>query len=176
MDERVELDVVLPHPPERVWRALTDSDVLAVWLLPNDFKPRIGLRFGFSPANSSTRIACRIVELEPRRRLAYTWREREEDLPDLVTWTLEPVEAGTRLRLEHVRAVAAPVASAGPAPAALTPLVTTTLWCGAAIRLSGLLAGGFVMGRAVPISSGAVTSAVSIRRVDSVRRGGVRCG
>jgi uncharacterized protein YndB with AHSA1/START domain len=44
-----------------------------------------------------------VVELEAPHRLAYTWRENPEAAPDLVTWVLEPVEAGTRLRLEHTR-------------------------------------------------------------------------
>ena len=33
----VEVDEVLPHPPERVWQALTDPALLARWLMPNDF-------------------------------------------------------------------------------------------------------------------------------------------
>jgi uncharacterized protein YndB with AHSA1/START domain len=36
-----------PHPVERVWAALTSSDALAVWLMPNDFKPVVGHRFTF---------------------------------------------------------------------------------------------------------------------------------
>src|SRR5438045_3841323 len=35
------------HPPERVWRALTDADAMAAWLMPNDFKPLLGHRFQF---------------------------------------------------------------------------------------------------------------------------------
>jgi uncharacterized protein YndB with AHSA1/START domain len=172
MSGRVEMDVVLPHPPERVWRALTDSATLAEWLMPNDFRPRIGYRFGFARGRGLSRIACQVVEMEPERRLAFTWRERPDDLPDLVTWTVEPVEGGTRLRVEHVQASPEPVLASA---AALAPLVTSVLWCGAAIRLEALLAGRLVMGRVVPVSGGAPVNAVSIRRVDSIVRGRVRC-
>ena len=175
MDARVELDVELPHPPKRVWKALTDSSLLAEWLLPNDFRPRIGYRFRFSRPKTGARIACKVIEMEAERRLAFTWRERPEDLPDLVTWTLEPVEAGARLRIEHVQASPAPVASGTAGPSVAAPLATSVLWCGAAICLTGLLAGRFVMGRAVPVSSGGIVNAVSIRRVDSGMRGYVRC-
>ncbi len=43
-----------------------------------------------------------MVELDAPHRLAYLWHSEEESLPTLVTWTLEPVEAGTRLRVEHI--------------------------------------------------------------------------
>ncbi len=106
MSARVEMDVVLPHAPEQVWRALTEAGALAEWLMPNDFKPRLGHQFRFRPRRGRDRglrgeVRCEVVELEAPRRLAYTWREQPEQTPDLVTWTLEPVEAGTRLRLEH---------------------------------------------------------------------------
>ena len=168
MSARVEMDVVLPHSPERVWRALTDRQWLAEWLMPNDFEPRIGLRFRFRPpsgrgALAAPPIACQVVEVVPGERLAYSWRERPDDLPDLVTWTLEPVEAGTRLRLEHCAPLTV-TASAGP---------HASLWCGAAIRLEGLLFGLVVMGRAIPAGCD-VVRAVSVRRLDG-ERGAVIC-
>ena len=32
----------MAHPPERVWRALTQSELIAEWLMTNDFKPAVG--------------------------------------------------------------------------------------------------------------------------------------
>jgi uncharacterized protein YndB with AHSA1/START domain len=108
MSKLVRLDVVLPQPPERVWRAITDARALAKWLMPNDFRPRLGHRFRFRPkrdraAEDRSVIQCEVVELDAPHRLAYTWRESSAEAPDLVTWVLEPVEAGTRVRLEHTR-------------------------------------------------------------------------
>jgi uncharacterized protein YndB with AHSA1/START domain len=108
MSKQVQMDVVLPQPPERVWRAITDSQALAQWLMPNDFRPRVGHRFCFQPKRDREKretnvIECEVVELDAPHRLAYTWRESAESAPDLVTWVLEPVEAGTRVRLEHTR-------------------------------------------------------------------------
>ena len=102
------MDIVLPQPPEQVWRAITDAKALAKWLMPNDFHPRIGHRFRFQPKRDREKrregvIECEVIELDAPHRLAYTWRESAEGAPDLVTWVLEPVEAGTRVRLEHTR-------------------------------------------------------------------------
>ena len=45
MGRTIEKDVWYPHPPARVWMALTDRDALARWLMPNDFEPRVGREF-----------------------------------------------------------------------------------------------------------------------------------
>lgn len=101
----IRLTRKLDHPPQRVWRALTDPDALAEWLMPNDFKPMLGHRFQFrSKPMPGWRgfVDCEVVELEPPRRLAYTWIGDEDwDAPTLVRWTLEPDGAGTLLVLEH---------------------------------------------------------------------------
>lgn len=96
----VRLDVVYPRPPEHVWRALTNPDTLAKWLLPNDFAPRLGYRFTFR--DGRRRIHCEVTALDEARRLTYTWQRGQEPL-SVVTWTLEPVQDGqaTRVRLTH---------------------------------------------------------------------------
>src|SRR5438477_6185685 len=98
MSKQVRMDVVLAQPPERVWRALTEAQALAAWLLPNNFRPRLGHRFQFTrkpgrQEGEGDAIQCEVVELEAPCRLAYTWRENPKEAPDLVTWILEPVEA-----------------------------------------------------------------------------------
>ena len=101
----VRMERVFRHPPEKVWRALTDPRALSQWLLPTDFRAELGYRFRFrqrSEQGQLKRIDCRVVELEAPYRLAYLWHSEEENLPTLVTWTLEPVEAGTCLRVEHI--------------------------------------------------------------------------
>jgi uncharacterized protein YndB with AHSA1/START domain len=98
------MEVVYPYPPERVWRALTDSRILAKWLLPNDFEPRLGHRFHFvGKAAGAARetIQCEVIELQPPHRLSYTWLSSSDPVLTVVTWVLETVAEGTRLRLEH---------------------------------------------------------------------------
>jgi uncharacterized protein YndB with AHSA1/START domain len=136
------MDIVLPQPPEKVWRALTDARALAQWLMPNDFHPRLGHRFRFTPERDRKRenggaIQCEVVELEAPCRLAYTWRETPTEAPDLVTWVLEPVEAGTRVRLEHTRLTDLRAC----ASAALYPADSSAVPAELVSRLTAFLAG-----------------------------------
>ena len=48
--DSIELEVDYPHPIARVWRALTESEALGSWLMPNDFQPRLSQRFTFCTA------------------------------------------------------------------------------------------------------------------------------
>jgi uncharacterized protein YndB with AHSA1/START domain len=101
----IRREVVYPHPPERVWRALTDPDVLASWLMPNDIDPQVGHRFTFrtKPAPGFDGIVrCEVLEADPPHRLVYTWAGGPTKAkPTTVAWTLSRVEGGTRLTLEH---------------------------------------------------------------------------
>lgn len=102
-DDGIVLDVTYPHPIERVWQAITDSEALATWLMPNDFVPRVGHTFTFERRADGGWVGtvhCEVVTLEPPRRLAYTWQGG--NLPTtLVTFSLTPEDGGTHLRLEH---------------------------------------------------------------------------
>lgn len=99
-------EVVYPHPVERVWRALTEPETLARWLMANDFAPEVGREFRFhsTPQRGwDGTVHGTVTEVDPMRRLAYTWLggANASGEPTTVTWTLEPTSVGTRLRLEH---------------------------------------------------------------------------
>jgi uncharacterized protein YndB with AHSA1/START domain len=100
----IEVDEYLPHPPAKVWRALTDPDRLARWLMPNDFAPVLGHRFTFrsraQPAYGFDGVVhCEGLDLEPERLLRFAWRGGRLDTT--VTWTLRAEGRGTRLLLVH---------------------------------------------------------------------------
>ncbi len=93
----------LPHPPEKVWRALTDPALLTEWLLPVvDLHLQPGAEFMFKtqpyPGWDGT-VNCRILESEPQQRLSYTWVVGDMVLDTVVTFTLTPTASGTRLSL-----------------------------------------------------------------------------
>lgn len=86
-----------PYPPEKIWRALTQPQLIEEWLMKNDFKPAEGHSFSLS-ANWGT-VDCRVGTVEQNRTLSYTWDTK--DLKSIVTWTLTPTGAGTRLRMQQ---------------------------------------------------------------------------
>lgn len=99
-------EVFYEHPIERVWQALTDRHALSAWLMETDFEPELGRAFQFRdhnldvPDNTGV-ISCRVVEIEPPRRLAYTWASPPKLQSTLVTWSLDPEPPGTRVLLVH---------------------------------------------------------------------------
>ncbi|MGV6873658.1 SRPBCC family protein [Pseudochelatococcus sp. B33] len=92
----VERDI--PHPPEKIWRALTQPHLIGEWLMQNDFKPEEGHRFKLSADWGS--VDCEVQAVEPARTLSYTWDTK--DLKSVVTWTLTPTGTGTHLRMEQL--------------------------------------------------------------------------
>ncbi|MFG2056081.1 SRPBCC domain-containing protein [Micromonospora sp. NPDC048930] len=100
----IAVDQFLAHPPTKVWQALTDSDLLARWLMPNDFRPVPGHRFTFRTTPRPDQgfdglVHCELLELDEPHRLRWSWRGGRLDT--VVTWTLVPEGRGTRLFLEH---------------------------------------------------------------------------
>jgi len=97
----------MPHAPEKIWRALTGAALIADWLMENDFEPVVGRKFQFRarPMPGWSGVTnCKVVEVEPPRRLAYRWgdgSESESGLKTLVTWTLTPTATGTLVRMEQ---------------------------------------------------------------------------
>ncbi|MDH7975515.1 SRPBCC domain-containing protein [Sphingomonas sp. AR_OL41] len=88
----------IAHPPEKVWRALTQQQLIAEWLMQNDFALAVGHRFTLR-ADWGV-VDCEVEAVEPNRLLAYSWAA--QGLESVVTWTLTPLATGTRLRIEQV--------------------------------------------------------------------------
>lgn len=97
----LSLEFDLSHPPEKVWRALTDPALLEKWLLPVigfDLTPGAAFTFKTQPyPNWDGTVNCRMLEIEPMRRLRYAWTV--PFLETVVTFTLAPTASGTRLSL-----------------------------------------------------------------------------
>ena len=128
MKRTIKLKTVFPHPPEKVWQALTDAELLGTWFMQNDIKPELNRYFTFrmAPQKGWDGIThCEITSLEPLKHITYTYRGEatgekalacagiHSDAADKVTkgifakldtvlsFTLEPTCGGTVLSLEH---------------------------------------------------------------------------
>ena len=100
--QTISFEFDLPHPPEKVWRALTDPVLLAEWLMPVfGFKLEPGAAFTFKTPQSHPgwdgTVNCEFVEIEAGRKLSYKWTV--PFLDTVVSFTLTPSETGTRLSL-----------------------------------------------------------------------------
>ena len=87
----------VPFPPEKVWRALTQPQLIEKWLMKNDFKPVVDHAFTLRADWGA--VDCKVLAVEPDKTLSYTWAAY--GLESIVTWTLTPTSAGTRLRMEQ---------------------------------------------------------------------------
>ena len=94
----------IAHPPERLWRALTQPHLMEEWLMKNDFKPDVGHRFNLRGDWGGV-LDCEVLTVDPGKTLSYTWDFKHDDaaydLKSVVTFTLTPTSKGTHLRMEQ---------------------------------------------------------------------------
>jgi uncharacterized protein YndB with AHSA1/START domain len=105
----IRADEFYPHPPAAVWRALTEPELIARWLMPvKDFRLKVGQEYimNGTPMPSigfSGTVAARVLAVEPEKLLRISWRDAAGQAPGefTVTWKLEPEGTGTRVFLEQ---------------------------------------------------------------------------
>ncbi len=121
--DAVICEVQIAAPAEKIFQALTSGDLLMRWWNGEggpcrvkvwEFEPRLGGRMrhvaydptGQMKVNGVTEfeIEGEVVEFDPPRTLAYTWRANFHSLPQhrtLVRWELSPVADGTLVKMTH---------------------------------------------------------------------------
>lgn len=97
----VAYEELLPHPIEAVWSELTNRASISDWLMATeDFKPAVGCRFRMK--RSAGWVDAEVLEIEPPRRMVWSWSVDDSNPPSKVTFMLGREGSGTRLRLRHV--------------------------------------------------------------------------
>ena len=98
-------EIWIDASPERVFPYLVEPELLTTWIGEetwNDPRPGGIFRLKF---NSENVVRGEFVEVDPPRRVVYTWgSEERESLPagsTTVAFDLEPENGGTRVRLRH---------------------------------------------------------------------------
>jgi uncharacterized protein YndB with AHSA1/START domain len=100
------IERVFAHPPEKLWRALTVSPLLAQWMMNNDFEPVAGHKFQFRAEpmpNWNGIVDCEVLIVDPLKSLTYSWGVggSESGMQWVVEWTLTPADGGTHVRMEQ---------------------------------------------------------------------------
>jgi uncharacterized protein YndB with AHSA1/START domain len=98
------------HPVEMVWEYLTTSELMAQWLMKNNFQPMVGHDFQFRTGPIASLdfdgiFHCKVLEIDPLKKLSYSWQsgpgEGKITLESVVTWSLQPKDNGTEVFLDH---------------------------------------------------------------------------
>ncbi|MEU3254117.1 SRPBCC domain-containing protein [Streptomyces sp. NPDC006997] len=106
----MRVDQFLPHPPAKVWRALTDPELLARWQMPGaaDFRLEVGHRYRMTSVprphtRFSGAVDVQVLAYDAQRMLRLRWADADPANPVdwTITWTLEQEGRGTRLFLVH---------------------------------------------------------------------------
>jgi len=91
-------------PVARVWKALTNVDQMRVWYFDlKEFKPQVGFEFEFIVEHEGNTYhhLCKVTEVVPQKKIAYTWRYKGQPGDSLVTFELFGEGERTRLKLTH---------------------------------------------------------------------------
>jgi uncharacterized protein YndB with AHSA1/START domain len=102
--EAVVIERTFNAPVARVWKALTDVQEMRQWYFDlKEFKPEVGFEFEFVVEHEGNKYhhLCKITEVSPQKKIAYTWRYKGEVGESLVTFELSPDGDKTRLKLTH---------------------------------------------------------------------------
>ena len=102
--EEITIEHTFEAPVAQVWKALTAVEQMRQWYFDlKEFKPEPGFEFEFVVEHEgvSYHHLCRITEVIPQQRIAYTWRYKGEPGDSLVTFELLPEGNKTRLKLTH---------------------------------------------------------------------------
>jgi uncharacterized protein YndB with AHSA1/START domain len=102
--ETVVVERTFQAPIAKVWKALTDVDQMREWFFDlKGFKPEVGFEFGFVVEHDGNTYdhRCKVTEVIPQKKIAYTWRFEGHEGNSLVTIELSPDGDKTRLKLTH---------------------------------------------------------------------------
>jgi uncharacterized protein YndB with AHSA1/START domain len=95
---------VFDAPVETVWKAVTTPGQMSRWYFElADFKPEVGFEFGFvvQHAGNTYDHRCKVTEVAPQKKIAYTWRYHGHEGESLVTFELFREGGKTKVRLTH---------------------------------------------------------------------------
>jgi uncharacterized protein YndB with AHSA1/START domain len=103
-NEPFVIERIYNAPVSRVWQAITDRDQMKQWYFElAEFKAEVGFEFTFTggPEDRKYLHLCQITEVEPGRKLIYSWRYDGYEGNSFVTWELFAEGDKTRLKLTH---------------------------------------------------------------------------
>jgi uncharacterized protein YndB with AHSA1/START domain len=103
----VVISRALAAAPERVFAAFTDADALTAWFWPSTWDtsvrsdPIVGGRYHIRSEQNQIGVSGTFTTLTPFTFIAFTWKWDGESAESVVSVTIEPMESGSTVTLEH---------------------------------------------------------------------------
>lgn len=110
MTNSINHSLFFPNPPQAVWEYLTNSELMELWLMKNDFQPIVDHEFQFRTGplpqfDFDGIVYCKVLEIVPNKKLVYSWKGGPKPgkliMDSVVEWTLTEKDNGTELKLVH---------------------------------------------------------------------------
>ena len=102
--EPLIVERTLHAPVAKVWQALTTVEQMHRWFFElKEFKAEVGFDFEFTVVHEGFTYVhhCKVTEVVPQNRLAFTWRYAGHEGDSLVTFELSTEGDATHLKLSH---------------------------------------------------------------------------
>ena len=103
-NEPVIVERTFAVPSETIWNALTDKTQMKDWYFDvPDFKPEVGCEFSFSagPEGKEFMHLCKVTEVVPRKKIAYTWDYEGYPGNSEVSFELDNLGSSTHIKITH---------------------------------------------------------------------------
>ncbi len=104
LDGPLVIERTFDAPVAQVWNALTDKEAMRRWYFDlKEFKPEVGFEFQFAVEHKGVNYVhlCKVTEVIPQKKIAYTWRYEGQPGNSLVTFELFAEGDKTKLKLTH---------------------------------------------------------------------------
>ena len=104
-NEAYFIEQIYQAPISLVWKAITDRDQMKLWYFDlTEFIPEVGCEFQFMGGPAEDRQyqhICKVTEVIPDQKIAYTWRYDGYPGNSLVAFELYDEGDQTSLKLTH---------------------------------------------------------------------------
>ncbi|SNZ06293.1 SRPBCC family protein [Cohaesibacter gelatinilyticus] len=93
--------------PQTVWAFLTEKDKISQWFMPADVDMTVGQDYHLTSKNDDGTEECgcwgKVLSADPYTRLVQTFAVKpfREGAFSTLVWTLEELDGGTKLTLQH---------------------------------------------------------------------------
>lgn len=94
---------VLDHPPEKVWKALTDPEEIEKWFVRTELEPREGGSYVEHHDHVGLSMEGEITHWDPPRVFGHTWWADPDGAYEeaSILWEITPEGSGSRLVMTH---------------------------------------------------------------------------